>query len=344
MKEERERKGHLAVSQRHTGRRRYLSTFWATVQNITLLQRHIISFLSTSSRSGIGMKTHNEALADECEALNSIYGDETVVVSSTDSGGDVAILKLPNLPFSFRIAISASYPDKPPLLQGTQSTGTEGRGEAETVVSILHEVLNRVYQAGQVCLFDLVEEAGPLLSKHAYGSPQDSTEGPEDSSMPANAGIKADSLTPEPASTIPPPAWTASEPLTFNKSTFVARVCQVSSMADVSDAISHLLASNKKVATATHNIKGWRFKADNAAGISQDYDDDGETAAGGRMLHLMQLMDVSNVLVVVTRWFGGVKLGPDRFRIINNVARDALICGGFAKGEEKPNRINKSKK
>jgi putative IMPACT (imprinted ancient) family translation regulator len=30
-------------------------------------------------------------------------------------------------------------------------------------------------------------------------------------------------------------------------------------------------------------------------------------------LHLMQLMDVWDVMVVVTRWYGGVHLGPDRY-------------------------------
>ena len=51
-------------------------------------------------------------------------------------------------------------------------------------------------------------------------------------------------------------------------------------------------------------------------------------------MHLMQLMDVWNVVVVVTRWYGGTKLGPDRFRIINSVARDALVKGGFVKTED----------
>jgi putative IMPACT (imprinted ancient) family translation regulator len=35
------------------------------------------------------------------------------------------------------------------------------------------------------------------------------------------------------------------------------------------------------------------------------------------------------VLVVVTRWFGGIHLGPDRFKHINQAARDALEAGGF---------------
>lgn len=60
----------------------------------------------------------------------------------------------------------------------------------------------------------------------------------------------------------------------------------------------------------------------------QDCDDDGEDAAGRRLLHLLQMVDARNVLVVVSRWFGGVLLGPARFTHINNAARTLLQeCG-----------------
>ena len=39
--------------------------------------------------------------------------------------------------------------------------------------------------------------------------------------------------------------------------------------------------------------------------------------------------DLENVLVVVTRWYGGVLLGPDRFKHINRAARDALTRAGL---------------
>lgn len=57
----------------------------------------------------------------------------------------------------------------------------------------------------------------------------------------------------------------------------------------------------------------------------QDNDDDGEAAAGGRLGHLLSVMKVENVMVVVTRWYGGIKLGGDRFRLINSVAREAVV-------------------
>uniref|UniRef100_A0A4W3HCH0 Impact RWD domain protein n=1 Tax=Callorhinchus milii TaxID=7868 RepID=A0A4W3HCH0_CALMI len=62
----------------------------------------------------------------------------------------------------------------------------------------------------------------------------------------------------------------------------------------------------------------------------QDCEDDGETAAGGRLLHLMQILDVRNVMVVVSRWYGGILLGPDRFKHINNSARNILVNEGYS--------------
>ena len=35
------------------------------------------------------------------------------------------------------------------------------------------------------------------------------------------------------------------------------------------------------------------------------------------------------MLVIVTRYFGGIHLGPDRFKHINQAARNALELGGF---------------
>ena len=55
-----------------------------------------------------------------------------------------------------------------------------------------------------------------------------------------------------------------------------------------------------------------------------DCDDDGESGAGARLLHLLDILGVKNVCVVVSRWYGGVHLGPDRFRHINNAARQLL--------------------
>lgn len=45
--------------------------------------------------------------------------------------------------------------------------------------------------------------------------------------------------------------------------------------------------------------------------------------------HLSQILDVQNVMVVVSRWYGGILLGPDRFKHICNCARAILVQGGY---------------
>jgi len=83
-----------------------------------------------------------------------------------------------------------------------------------------------------------------------------------------------------------------------------------------------------RIAKAAHPIiNAWRCQVDYA--IHADNDDNGETAAGGRLAHLLEILDLYDVLVVVTRYFGGVHLGPDRFKHINQSARNALEKGGF---------------
>ena len=75
----------------------------------------------------------------------------------------------------------------------------------------------------------------------------------------------------------------------------------------------------------------------------EDSDDDGETAAGGRLLHLLQIVNADNVMVIVTRWYGGVHLGPARFTHINNAARILLDQEGYISKNENVRRKKGSK-
>jgi putative IMPACT (imprinted ancient) family translation regulator len=56
-----------------------------------------------------------------------------------------------------------------------------------------------------------------------------------------------------------------------------------------------------------------------------DNDDDGEDAAGSKLAYLLDMRKDENVLVVVSRWYGGIHLGPKRFAHIINVARVLLL-------------------
>ncbi|CAG9840985.1 unnamed protein product [Diabrotica balteata] len=113
------------------------------------------------------------------------------------------------------------------------------------------------------------------------------------------------------------------------KSVFQGHVCEVKSKEEV-NAFMELLLENKKIANATHNISAYRILLPNNV-VLQDCDDDGENKASSRVLELLQTLKLNNVMVVISRWYGGIQLGPDRFRHINNAARQALVEAGFVK-------------
>ncbi len=116
--------------------------------------------------------------------------------------------------------------------------------------------------------------------------------------------------------------------VTERRSVFQAHVARVTSAAEVATALAAILSSSPRMARATHHMRAYRFVSTSGA-VSADNDDDGEDAAGGRLAALLEAMGACNVLVVCSRWFGGVLLGPSRFAIIANTAREALAAAGF---------------
>lgn len=67
-----------------------------------------------------------------------------------------------------------------------------------------------------------------------------------------------------------------------------AHVAPVASKADVAAVISVLMRNNK-VARASHNMSAFRIRIPEKGTFLQDCDDDGEAAAGSRLLHLLQV-------------------------------------------------------
>lgn len=267
----------------------------------------------------------SEDLADEVEALNSIYGEGTLTQSAEEN--DIYILNLPGELSSLRLQFPPEYPAAPPTALGTHSSGHRGkRGTAARDLDLFLAALGTVYEPGQVCLFDAIEEVTRLAELAG--------EGEAEPSKPAPTGEEVHEAAFHPQGGLgdgPEPPWILSDLVVEMKSTFVARCAAVASPDEANRFLGHLLASDRKVRDATHNITAWRIRGENNTSF-QDCNDDGETAAGGRLLHLMQLMDLWNVMVVVTRWFGGQKLGPRRFALINQAARDAFVKAGLVEG------------
>lgn len=123
-----------------------------------------------------------------------------------------------------------------------------------------------------------------------------------------------------------------SEPIIDRKSVFIGHACKIKSPKEVSQIVDYLL-SDRKIAKATHPaMLAYRCRGPGGV-IHQDNDDDGESAAGSRLAHLLQILELEDVLVVVTRFYGGVHLGSDRFKHINQAARDALVLGGLVQSK-----------
>ncbi|XP_028335956.1 protein IMPACT isoform X5 [Physeter macrocephalus] len=58
-----------------------------------------------------------------------------------------------------------------------------------------------------------------------------------------------------------------------------------------------------------------------------------------------QILNVRNVMVVVSRWYGGILLGPDRFKHINNCARNILVEKNYTSSpEESSKTLGRNKK
>ncbi|CAN8095605.1 unnamed protein product [Discula destructiva] len=263
----------------------------------------------------------SEELLDEVEAINSIYGDGSLVQAGEDSG--VYILSLPEETVSLRLQFPPDYPAAPPSVIGTNSSGGK-RGVGVRDLEIFRSALGNIFQPGMVCLFDAIEELKRLQEEAGLNcdtSAEDSEATAAEKETALRTFEAADDLGPE-------PPWVLSDAVIELKSVFVARAATVTSPDLAAQYVQHLLAADKRVRTATHNITAWRIRGPNGASF-QDCDDDGETAAGGRLLHLMQLMDLWDTMVVVTRWYGGQKLGPRRFALINTAARDAFIKAGL---------------
>jgi len=93
--------------------------------------------------------------------------------------------------------------------------------------------------------------------------------------------------------------------LEINKSKFIAYRLDLSSISDVKPFLEKLKKEHKK---ARHFCYAYVF---NKEVVSEKCSDDGEPqgTAGYPILNVIKKKSLTNVLVVVVRYFGGIKLG-----------------------------------
>ena len=126
-------------------------------------------------------------------------------------------------------------------------------------------------------------------------------------------------------------ARSASAELTIEKSRFIAFVSQVSSREEAEAFVASVRESHKD---ATHNVPAF------VIGSRQDImwsSEDGEPqgTAGAPVLKMLVQEGLSDVCMVITRYFGGIKLGTGGLvRAYTDVAKAALAEAGRAEVRE----------
>ena len=88
------------------------------------------------------------------------------------------------------------------------------------------------------------------------------------------------------------------------------------SSADEAKGFIKSLCRKKKFAKATHNT--WAVILPDGTPLKND---DGETGAGMVILRMLEREGLTGHIIVVTRWYGGTKLGGDRFRRVQDAVR-----------------------
>ncbi|KAJ3377468.1 hypothetical protein HDU84_008614 [Entophlyctis sp. JEL0112] len=141
--------------------------------------------------------------------------------------------------------------------------------------------------------------------------------------IPRNAMLKRAKHTLPSGESTSSPEITSGPVVSEKRSRFMAHISKVKTSDDVTSVVDTIRQS-RVVRGSTHNIVAYRLASGKEA-----KDDDGETGAGDRILDLLARMKIVDVVVIVTRWYGGVPLGPSRFRIITNTVKSLINASNF---------------
>ncbi|CCC09844.1 unnamed protein product [Sordaria macrospora k-hell] len=114
-------------------------------------------------------------------------------------------------------------------------------------------------------------------------------------------------------------------PLISKDSRFLAHSTKITSPSQEKILLNNLFRTHPNLESASHNAWAYRVRTpSNANRIIEKSFDDGEQGAGDFMLRILREMDIDDTLVVMTRWFGGTMLGPDRWRLMRVVVLAAV--------------------
>ena len=264
---------------------------------------------------------------DEIALLQAMFGDECRVGERNDHRPIDIDVDLGS-GFMLRITLPGKYPAAAPLFNVRDGPNAVARNELELEIRKFASGLD----GGVPVLVELVMQGMELASAIGGRVAAELAEAEAELCERKQSRVVLGDVDDEDDS----PAVFAQhhifkgEPIRDRKSKFVAYVADCSSVARVHEVLT-VLRSRPKIAAAAHPaIYAYTFVDPNGL-VHSDCDDDGEDGASRKMMFLLEHLGAKNCVVVVTRWFGGILLGPDRFKHIAAVTRDALIRSGRVK-------------
>uniref|UniRef100_A0ACB8FCY1 Uncharacterized protein n=1 Tax=Sphaerodactylus townsendi TaxID=933632 RepID=A0ACB8FCY1_9SAUR len=264
---------------------------------------------------------------EEIEALSAIYGDEWCAVDEDEKIFCIKIsdcLEHPTWTLCLQVILPPEYPTTAPPIYQLNAPWLLGQEYAE-IANNLEEIYEQ--NLGESILYLWVEKIREILIEKSQSSvpgpdikkntEETIVEHEEDFSSQcqqfqqyAVATLNFDLPESEEDEELPPIYH--GNPITDRRSTFQAHLAPVVTPKQVAfcpcgshgpwnklweawKGVKNILAQlyeNKKIASATHNIYAYRIYCADKQTFLQDCEDDGETAAGGRLLHLMQVKGI----------------------------------------------------
>ncbi len=119
-------------------------------------------------------------------------------------------------------------------------------------------------------------------------------------------------------------------------SLFTVRATKVRSVTDVRSAYTALLQNPKNMA-AKHNVAAYRLYDPLISWTENGFCDDGEFGMGRAMKDHINRLNINDVVVFMTRSYGGKNLGPRRFgvvtelmdKVLKKLQKDSWFCTGW---------------
>lgn len=240
-------------------------------------------------------QTTMSELDDEISAIDAIFPGS--VLKATSRIYDFVIPEYEAL--TVQLSFPSEYPDDIPNVIQVFSKDPKRYADVNYIERSVTSILLQIWMKGEVCIFELFTELQAFLEKdgaerEAYEAEQRAQEIVQkqqhqqlqlQQAKQYELEFEEDNHEANKAGIDPLEGWIQSEPIIDRGSTFIAFVRPVNSVEEARDYLD-ILTTDRKIARAAHNISSWRVKKSDGVQF-QDCDDDGETAAGSRLLHLL---------------------------------------------------------